>query len=97
VQREQDNSVFAGVGQIRMSIFFKPTLSNEITPRDARVKARKPTYTRHAPVTQSRELTAIQLERLMQRAHGQFRVLLVDQHRNLDLGRRDHLDVDALF
>ncbi|SPA14560.1 conserved hypothetical protein [Cupriavidus taiwanensis] len=33
----------------------------------------------------------------MQRAHGQFHVLLVDQHRDLDFRGGDHLDVDALF
>src|SRR6185437_14022341 len=32
----------------------------------------------------------------MKRPHRQFHILLVDQHAHLDLGGRDHLDVDAL-
>src|SRR5690554_4943028 len=33
----------------------------------------------------------------MQGTHGQFHVLVVDDHRSLDLAGADHLDVDALF
>src|SRR5512135_2797041 len=45
----------------------------------------------------SRSLAAlVQLERLVQHAHGELEVLLVDHDRDLDLGGRDHLDVDAL-
>src|SRR5882672_8616427 len=39
----------------------------------------------------------IELERLVQRAHGELHVFFVDHDRNLDLRGRDHLDVDALF
>ena len=38
----------------------------------------------------------VELERLVQHAHGELEVLLVDHDGDLDLGRRDHLDVDAL-
>src|SRR5690606_35649527 len=38
-----------------------------------------------------------QLECLVQHAYGQLHVLLVDDHRNLDFGGRDHLDVDAFL
>src|SRR3569833_1407096 len=38
-----------------------------------------------------------QSESLVQGAHGQFHVFLVDQHRNLDLRCGNHQDVDALF
>jgi hypothetical protein len=37
-----------------------------------------------------------QLEGIMQRLHGQFQIFAVDQHRHLDLRRRDDLDVDVL-
>src|ERR1700761_9290324 len=40
--------------------------------------------TRERPTIQ-RKLRLIQLERLMQRAHGELHILLVDQHRDLDL------------
>ena len=33
----------------------------------------------------------------MQHAHGEFHVFLVDDDGNLDLRRRDHLNVDPLF
>src|SRR5690606_25193149 len=39
----------------------------------------------------------VQAEGLMQGTHGQFHVLVVDDHRSLDLAGADHLDVDALF
>jgi hypothetical protein len=39
----------------------------------------------------------VQIESFVQRAHGEFHVLLVDHYRCLDFRRRDHLDVDALF
>src|SRR4051812_27787067 len=45
----------------------------------------------------SRSLRLIQIERLVQHAHGEFHVLFVDDHGDLDLGGRNHLDVDALF
>ena len=33
----------------------------------------------------------------MQHAHGEFKILLVDDDRDLDFGSRDHLQVDAFF
>src|SRR5687768_12510465 len=36
-----------------------------------------------------------QVERLVQRTHGELHVLLVDHDAGLDLTRGDHLDVDA--
>src|SRR5688572_17437803 len=36
------------------------------------------------------------LERVVQRAHGQLCVLVLDDTGHRDLGGRDHLDVDAL-
>src|SRR5207253_10189499 len=45
----------------------------------------------------ARDLRLIELERLVQHAHGELGVLLLDHHGDLDLGGRDHLDVDALL
>src|SRR5690606_3428983 len=39
----------------------------------------------------------IQLKSLVQGAHGQLHVLVVDDDRGLDLACTDHLDIDALF
>src|SRR6185295_18409622 len=39
----------------------------------------------------------VQIKRFMKNPHGQFHVLLVDHHRDLDLRSRDHLNIDALF
>src|SRR5690606_17367164 len=36
-------------------------------------------------------------ERLVQRAHGELEVLVLDGHRDLYFGGRNHLDVDAFF
>src|SRR5690349_24204138 len=41
-------------------------------------------------------LALLEPERLVQRAHGQLQVLVLDHHGDLDLGSRDHLDVDAV-
>src|SRR5437879_13645864 len=45
----------------------------------------------------ARDLRLIELESLVQHAHGELGVLLLDHHGDLDLGGRDHLDVDAFF
>ena len=37
-----------------------------------------------------------QFERVVQRLHRQFHIFAVNQNRDLDLARADHLDVDAL-
>ena len=42
-------------------------------------------------------LRLIELERLVQHAHGQLEVLFLDHDRNLDLRGRDPLDVDAFL
>src|SRR5689334_21341654 len=39
---------------------------------------------------------SVQLIGGMQRPHRQFDIFLGDQHADLDLGGRDHLDIDAL-
>src|SRR5712691_1364073 len=39
----------------------------------------------------------VESERLVQGAHCELHVFFVDHHRDLDLGSRDHLDVDAFL
>src|SRR5690606_28175643 len=40
---------------------------------------------------------SVQLEGGVQSTHGQLQVLLLDDHRDLDLGGGDHLDVDGFL
>src|SRR6185312_3947398 len=42
-------------------------------------------------------LDGIELISGVERAHRQFHIFLGNQHADLDLGGRDHLDVDALI
>src|SRR4051812_39106056 len=54
-----------------------------------------PGYRRRPSLDRLRLL--LELERLVQHAHRELDVLLVDHDGDLDFGRRDHLDVDALL
>ena len=52
---------------------------------------------RQDPPRLGRDRPLVEIERLVQGAHGELHVLLVDHDAGLDLARRDHLDVDSLL